>query len=462
MVSYPSKERIILLVSDFVGVNVSYIVYFTIRFRSGLFPVMDDVALVVPSLLVAVYWMILFALRGHYRTLYNVSRFDAFTAIVKSTFLGVLILFVVFSPPEHPFGPTRLIMGVYWGLLIVTVGGSRVLFRTVQRNLLKRGIGHRNTLVIGSGPEAKELVRQVERHPEQGNHIVGYVDGDSVEDAEGMPLNLGNRKDLPLVLRKYEIREVLVALSNPEHHELLSIVSQCSQLKVRAKVIPNLYEILSGRARTQQIWGMPLIEVLPELMPPWQRVVKEIMDVMVSLILLIVAMPVMIAVALAIVIDSKGPIFYKQLRMGKGRKEFTLIKFRSMVDKAESQTGAVWAGKNDPRITKVGRFIRNLRLDELPQFINVLKGEMSLVGPRPERPVFVNQFIDEIPFYGRRLNVKPGITGWAQVKHKYDESIDDVRKKLRYDLFYLENMSLRLDLKILMATIWVMLGGKGH
>jgi lipopolysaccharide/colanic/teichoic acid biosynthesis glycosyltransferase len=167
-------------------------------------------------------------------------------------------------------------------------------------------------------------------------------------------------------------------------------------------------------------------------------------------------------VAIAIAVDSKGGVFYKQLRVGRGGKEFTLIKFRSMFLDAESLSGAVWAGKNDPRITRVGRVVRSLRLDEVPQLINVLKGEMSLVGPRPERPVFVKKFIDEIPFYARRLNVKPGITGWAQVKHKYDESLEDVRTKLRYDLFYIENMSLRLDLKILLATMWVVLRGKGQ
>ena len=270
------------------------------------------------------------------------------------------------------------------------------------------------------------------------------------------------RKDLSEVLNKHDIREVMVALSTPDHQELLSIISECSYHRLHVSVIPDLYEILSGRARTHQIWGMPLIEVQPELMPPWQRVAKEVMDVLVALVLLILALPLMLLVSIAIVIDSPGGIFYRQLRVGKDRKEFTLTKFRSMVKDAESQTGAVWAGKNDPRITRVGRIIRNLRIDELPQFINVLKGEMSLVGPRPERPEFVNQFIKDIPFYGRRLNVKPGITGWAQVKYKYDESIEDVRRKLRYDLFYLENMSLRLDLKILLATVWVTLSGKGH
>jgi len=457
-----TREKIVFLISDFIAVNVSYALFYILRFRSGLFPVMEDVSLLVPSLFVSVFWIIFFALRGHYRTVYNASRFDTFTSMMRTTFLGVLALFIVFSPPEHPFGPTRLFMGAYWGFLTVLVGGSRVAIGTLQRELLKRGIGHRSTLIIGSGPEAKDLVTAVLRHPELGNRIVGFVDGDSNEELEGMPAYLGKRSDLAVILQRSEVEEVMVAMPAPDHDELLSIIHQCSQLKIRVKVKPDLYEILSGQARSQSIVGIPLIEVVPVLMPPWQKIVKEIMDVLGSLALLILATPLMIVVAVAIALDSKGPVFYRQLRTGKRGKEFTLIKFRSMVDKAEEGTGAVWAGKNDPRVTRVGRIIRPLRLDELPQLINVLKGEMSLVGPRPERPVFVEQFQNEIPFYNRRLNVKPGITGWAQIKHGYDESLDDVRKKLRYDFFYLENMSLRLDLKILLATIWVMIKYRGY
>ncbi len=458
----PSKEKVILVLTDFIAVNISYVLYYHLRFRSGLFPMMDDVALTVPSLIVSVYWIVLFGLRGHYRTLYVVSRFDAFFAMVRTTFIGVLVLFILFSPSGNAFGATRLVMGVYWVLLALTVGGSRVLIRTVQRNLLFRGIGHRNTVIVGAGLEAQEVVRQLHRHAELGYGIVGYVDGQSNIDNQDFPPYLGNRTELPDILGKYEIREVIVALAHPDHRELLTIVWHCSMHKVRVKVIPDLYEILSGRARTHQIWGVPLIEVQPDLMPPWQKVAKEAMDVLVSLILLILTLPVMIATVIAICIDSKGSAFYRQYRVGKGGKEFTLIKFRSMVTDAESQTGAVWAEKKDPRVTNVGRVIRRTRIDELPQLINVLKGEMSLVGPRPERPEFVDKFISDIPFYGRRLNVKPGLTGWAQVKHKYDESMEDVQKKIRYDLFYLENMSLSLDLKILINTIWVILRGKGQ
>jgi exopolysaccharide biosynthesis polyprenyl glycosylphosphotransferase len=201
---------------------------------------------------------------------------------------------------------------------------------------------------------------------------------------------------------------------------------------------------------------------MPELMPEWEKKLKRIFDLIVSFLILIVSSPVIIVTSIAIKIDSKGPMFFKQERMGQDGKVFNILKFRSMIKDAEKYTGPVWSQKDDPRVTRVGRLVRKLRIDEIPQMYNVLKGQMSIVGPRPERPYFVEKLSQEIPYYKRRLKVRPGITGWAQVKHKYDESIEDVKVKLRYDLFYIENMSLRMDFKIMLRTIWVVLFGKGH
>ena len=227
-------------------------------------------------------------------------------------------------------------------------------------------------------------------------------------------------------------------------------------------MLPDLYRMVSGQVKTMGLYGVPLVEVFPDLMAPWEWTVKRIMDIVVSLVILMLSIPLMLIITVAIKLDSKGPVIYVQKRVGRKGKEFTLFKFRSMIENAEAHTGAVWAEKDDPRITGVGRIIRATRLDELPQFVNVLKGDMSLIGPRPERKVFVDQFIRGIPLYSRRLNVKPGITGWAQVKHKYDESLDDVKTKLSYDIYYLENMSLKFDLRILLQTIAVIFKGKGQ
>ncbi|HJO13037.1 MAG: sugar transferase [Candidatus Marinimicrobia bacterium] len=190
--------------------------------------------------------------------------------------------------------------------------------------------------------------------------------------------------------------------------------------------------------------------------------VKVIPDVVFAIVLLIIGLPLWFFIVCVIKLDSKGPIFFKQVRLGKNNEKFTLIKFRTMIENAEIETGPVWTDKKDPRITFVGKWLRRFYLDEVPQLLNVLKGEMSLVGPRPERPFFVEKLEKEYPLYSRRLKIRPGITGWAQIKHSYDERIEDIREKLKYDFYYIENVDIWLDIKILLGTILVVLSGKGR
>jgi exopolysaccharide biosynthesis polyprenyl glycosylphosphotransferase len=251
-------------------------------------------------------------------------------------------------------------------------------------------------------------------------------------------------------------------LEKEDHDLLVDIISKLENKGVGLKIAPDLYEILSGQARTSQLYGIPLIDIMPELMPEWEKKLKRILDLLISFLILLITLPLNIIIAILIKLDSKGPIFFKQERSGMNNKTFKIIKFRSMFKDAEKHTGPIWSQKDDPRVTRIGKLIRKLRIDEIPQMYNVLNGEMSLVGPRPERPFFVDQLSEQIPYYKRRLKVRPGITGWAQVKHKYDENLEDVKVKLRYDLFYIENMSLRMDMKILARTILVVLFGKGH
>lgn len=238
-------------------------------------------------------------------------------------------------------------------------------------------------------------------------------------------------------------------------------MARCNSHKVGLKIMPDLYDVISGQARTNAIYGFPLIEISPQLMSPWEESLKRMLDVVVSAVILMVGLPVWLLIAAIIKLESPGPVLYKQERVGKDGQRFRIIKFRSMREDAEKE-GPQWANRKDPRVTRVGKWLRKLHLDEVPQLINVMKGQMSLVGPRPERPVFVESLSKEIPLYNRRLKVRPGITGWAQVKHRYDETIEDVKKKVQYDLYYIENMSLRMDMKIILNTASHMLLGKGR
>jgi exopolysaccharide biosynthesis polyprenyl glycosylphosphotransferase len=225
--------------------------------------------------------------------------------------------------------------------------------------------------------------------------------------------------------------------------------------------MPDTYEIVSGLAKTNQLYGVPFIEVMPEIMPYGSKLFKRVLDVVISSVLLLLLSPLLVLIVILIKLTSRGPIFYKQIRVGRNSKQFNMYKFRSMVKDAE-EYGPEWAGEKDPRITGVGGLIRKVYLDEIPQLLNVLKNDMSIVGPRPERPYFVEILSREIPYYYKRLSIKPGITGWAQIKHKYDSSLNDVKEKLKFDFYYIENMSLKLDFKIMVNTFLVIIFMKGH
>lgn len=461
-----SIEKILLLVTDFITINLAYIVYFYFRVETGWFQLISRPEFLLPMLVIYFYWFLIFLFVGMYRTWFAASRFDELTLLFKTSFVGVMILFflIFIDDLSAPSGSTqRYLIFIYWGIFLLFVGSGRIFVRSLQRNLLLRGIGRRNTIIIGYNEKAKEVFNDVNRAKALGLDVIGFVlvdENSEIKDGNGKIL--GRINEIEKIVNAYNVKEVIIALDKHEHELMLDVIAKCDFNDLTIKIVPDLYEIISGQARTNQLYGIPLIEVNPQLMPVWERKIKRLMDIVFSLIILIVTLPITLLVAIAIKLDSEGPVFYKQIRVGKDGKEFKIYKFRSMFKDAEKHTGPVWSTKDDPRITRVGKILRKFRLDEIPQFINVLRGEMSLVGPRPERPYFVEKLSKEIPLYKRRLKVKPGITGWAQVKHKYDESIEDVKKKLQYDLYYIENISLRMDLKILFRTIFVVLFGKGH
>lgn len=416
---------------------------------------------------VSIYWMFIFVVMGLYKKLYLVSRLDEFMTVVKATSIGVLFLFFIgligdtISVEEQ-----KALTIFYWSVTLVLIAFNRFLIRTIQRFYARRGKGLHKTVIIGTGDAAKTAYDDLIRNKTLGMQVLGFiqVNGKIPDERSGILPDevIGHLDEIRSIIDQHQIQDVLVALEPERRRDLVSVISKVDFPDVTLKLLPDFYQLVSGLNKTNQIFGMPLVEVSPEPMPLWERAAKRLLDILVSILALVVSIPFVIIVSVLIRINSEGPAIFKQTRVGKNGKAFTILKFRTMFMNAEDKTGPTWAKENDPRITKVGYWLRKLRLDEIPQFLNVLKGDMSLVGPRPERPHFVKQFSQQIPLYTRRLRVRPGITGWAQVKWKYGGSLDTVREKTKYDLFYIENISLKMDAKILINTVLTILKGKGQ
>ncbi|HET7153495.1 MAG TPA: sugar transferase [Candidatus Kapabacteria bacterium] len=459
------------MAGDFIAINLAWVLYYLLRIQSGWFAyTRHDLALpkmLLPMFVVYAFWLIVFLFYGLYRAWYQASHFDEFSTVVKAVTVGSVILFAVstlLDPPESRNAIIYLIL-FYWAILVICLGASRSTLRLLQRRLFEMGIGTRPSLVVGTVSKAAELLKAIRSSRNIGFNIYGFVASGAfpVNGELNIPV-LGTTAELLGIIEKNNIKEILVALDSSQHNTLVDIIAKAglASTNTRVKIVPDLYDVISGQARISQVHGVPLIDVSPHLMQPWEEAMKRTIDIGVSLAILLVGLPVWLLLSLLIIVTSKGSVFYKQQRIGKNGRLFQIVKFRSMYDNAES-AGPQWAQKNDPRVTPLGNFLRKTHLDEVPQLFNVLRGEMSLVGPRPERPFFVEQLEKDIPYYRRRLSVRPGITGWYQVKtDKYDENIEDVKQRVKYDFYYIENMSLRLDLKIIFSTAYVMLRGKGQ
>lgn len=406
----------------------------------------------------------LFYFNNRYKVDPTLSRFAEIENIFKLT-LGTILFMILFNELfELPVIVSSPVLLRYWITLAVTLSTGRLVIRQIQKSLLKKGYGAKNTVIVGVNEKAKKVAEHLtNRH--LGYKVVGFVTPDPVHinnnDQPEQPI-LASVNELKQVIDNFRINEVIIALERPNHNRLLDIITLANGSPVSLKIIPDMYEVVSGLAKTEQIHGLPLIQINPEIISRFEKFLKRFFDIFIACIVIIPLIPLWLILSLAIKINSRGPIFYWQDRIGTDGKQFKIVKFRSMFKDAETHTGPIWAAEDDPRITKVGRFMRRFRLDEVPQFLNVLSGQMSVVGPRPERPYFVQKLMEEFPFYYRRHKVRPGITGWAQIKHSYDTTIEDVRQKLKYDFFYIENISISLDLKIMFNTVAVMFSGKGQ
>ncbi|HEY64708.1 MAG TPA: undecaprenyl-phosphate glucose phosphotransferase [Caldilineae bacterium] len=339
-----------------------------------------------------------------------------------------------------------------WGLTLILVTLGRVIHARVQWALQARGVGEDRVLIVGTGEVGRMILQKIVQSPGLGYRVVGLIDANSgPKSVLGFPV-LGKIEDIPSVIEAHKVDEVIIALPEASHQEIVGIISLCEREKVGIRVFPDVFQIMASEVSIGDLGGLPLLTVRDIALRGWRLTLKRAMDVVVSAVALVLLSPLMMLTALIIKLESPGPVFYIQERMGLDARPFPMIKFRSMRADAEAD-GPGWTTRDDPRRTRFGAIIRRFSLDELPQLINVLVGDMSLVGPRPERPVYVEQFRQSIPRYMDRHREKAGITGWAQINGLRGDT--SIAERTKYDLWYIENWSLSLDIKILIRTLFL-------
>jgi exopolysaccharide biosynthesis polyprenyl glycosylphosphotransferase len=317
------------------------------------------------------------------------------------------------------------------------------------------------TLIIGGNERAIEIYQELLAAPNMINHFVGFIQVNGRDNLLSPQLShLGKLPDLEGVLEAHKVEEVIIAIESSDHDRLQSIIARIDNGKIRIRILPDMYSILAGSVDMTNIYGALLIEINPDVMPYWQRAVKRLMDILFSFFALICLIPFFIFSAIAVKLSSSGPIFFLQDRVGRDGKCFKIIKFRTMYTDAE-KAGPQLSSEGDPRITPIGRFMRKTRLDEFPQFLNVLLGQMSLVGPRPERQFYIDQIVEIEPQYMHLTRVRPGITSWGQVKYGYAENVEQMLQRMKFDLIYMKNRSLALDLKIMFYTVIIVFKAQG-
>ena len=428
-------------------------------------PITLDVNYVKGLVLVPLFWFGLYTMIGGYRDVFRRFRTKELGQTLFISVLGTLVIFFILLLDDQ-VASYRYYYRSFIAFFLLQFGIT-FLFRflitsSTVRKVHDRRIGF-NTVLIGGNERAMAIYEEIQGMKRStGNRFIGFLNvngGDQLLTNVGLP-RLGKWNEARQVIDRMNVEEAIIAVDSGEHDHISRIMNELEGTGVRIKIIPDMYDILSGSVKMTSIFGAPLIEVNSEIMPAWQFSLKRAMDICVSICSLIVLSPLLLALTIGVKLSSPGPVFFRQERIGRFGRPFSIIKFRSMYVDAE-QNGPQLSSSQDPRITPFGRWMRRTRMDELPQFWNVLKGDMSLVGPRPERQHFINAIMEQAPHYRHLHKVRPGITSWGQVKFGYAENVHQMIRRLKYDILYIENMSLAVDLKILAYTIIIILKGDG-
>lgn len=414
--------------------------------------------------IIPLVWVFLYMLQGTYQDVRRLHRLKIFNLTFLGTLMGTLGIFFLFLIDDEITGYRQYYaaIGLLFLIQFTLVFIPRlIIVSSVVKRIHNRKAGFK-TLLIGGSDKAVDIYNEIKDLPKGiGHQFVGFINLNGVDKQLSNQLDyLGHIDNVESILAEYEIEEVIIALESVEHDRLKTIISRVDSANVRIKILPDMYDILSGTVEMSNIFGALLINVSTDAMPIWQVTVKRLIDVFVSLLAVILLTPLYLVLALLVKFSSPGPIFFLQERIGKNGRTFNIIKYRTMYVGSE-KNGPQLSSSNDSRITKIGRFMRKSRLDEFPQFINVLKGDMSLVGPRPERQFYIDQIVQIEPQFIELTKVRPGITSWGQVKYGYAENVQQMLDRMKFDLLYLKNRSLSLDFKIMLYTILIIFKGAG-